>query len=140
MVFSFQGSAQWGQCQVVVTSVLGHLIEIDFEDQYRSWKSCNPDNLFGASIKVVVPEKMETVRQNIVKEGSHADVLYIWTDCDREGEHIGWEIVSAAQQNNTSIVVKRAHFSNLERSHLIQAAQYPQEINMNLANEILMPI
>lgn len=35
----------------------------------------------------------------------------IWTDCDREGEHIGSEIVSVCRRANRNIRVKRAKFS-----------------------------
>lgn len=41
----------------------------------------------------------------------------IWTDCDREGEHIGQEIVDAAKAGNATIQVKRARFSNVERAY-----------------------
>lgn len=41
----------------------------------------------------------------------------IWTDCDREGEHIGQEIVDAAKVGNAAIQVKRARFSNVERAY-----------------------
>lgn len=35
----------------------------------------------------------------------------IWTDCDREGEHIGSEIVAVCRRSNPNIIVKRARFS-----------------------------
>lgn len=35
----------------------------------------------------------------------------IWTDCDREGEHIGSEIVKVCREGNPRIIVKRARFS-----------------------------
>jgi DNA topoisomerase III len=78
---------------------------------------------------------MKGVHENIVKESRVARALFIWTDCDREGEHIGSEIESAARKSNAQIEVKRARFSNLERaycpaydtdiSHIIHAAQHP---------------
>ena len=51
--------------------------------------------------------------------------MYIWTDCDREGEHIGAEAIAIARKANPRIEIKRARFSNLERAHIIQAAQNP---------------
>jgi DNA topoisomerase III len=51
--------------------------------------------------------------------------LFIWTDCDREGEHIGSEIELAAKKGNATIQVKRAKFNNLEQRHIIHAAQHP---------------
>ncbi len=38
-------------------------------------------------------------------------MLMIWTDCDREGEHIGSEIAAICRRVKRNIVVKRARFS-----------------------------
>jgi len=38
-------------------------------------------------------------------------MLMIWTDCDREGEHIGSEIASVCRRAKRNIIVKRARFS-----------------------------
>lgn len=35
----------------------------------------------------------------------------IWTDCDREGEHIGSEVAQVCRKANPRIRVKRAKFS-----------------------------
>ena len=43
-------------------------------------------------------------------------MLFIWTDCDREGENIGAEIRDLAREANPRLQVKRAHFSNVERA------------------------
>ncbi len=42
--------------------------------------------------------------------------MFIWTDGDREGEHIGDEIRRAARKGKPNIEVKRARFSNIERT------------------------
>ena len=55
------------------------------------------------------------IADNIAKQARYAQALFIWTDCDREGEHIGGEVREAAQQGNPRIQVKRAQFSNSER-------------------------
>ena len=49
--------------------------------------------------------------KNLIAEGKDAKVLMIWTDCDREGEHIGAEIVRQVQTVNPNIEIKRARFS-----------------------------
>jgi len=79
---------------------------------------------------------MKGIYDNIVRESRGARGLFIWTDCDREGEHIGSEIERAARKGNAQIQVKRAKFNNLERAyvlglyfvdcrHIIHAAQHP---------------
>lgn len=55
--------------------------------------------------------------KNIEKEARGAKYLYIWTDCDREGEHIGTEIRDIALKVNSRLEVKRAKFSNIERGY-----------------------
>lgn len=49
--YSFPG---WGNCQVVMTSLLGHLTDLDFDDRYRSWKSCPPGQLFDVPIHIKI--------------------------------------------------------------------------------------
>jgi DNA topoisomerase III len=37
---------EWGECDVVFTSVAGHLTEVDFDNQWRKWTQCAPVSLF----------------------------------------------------------------------------------------------
>lgn len=56
------------------------------------------------------------IAKNIEDQAKFARALVIWTDCDREGEHIGSEIQDAAKKSNGRIDVKRARFSHTERA------------------------
>lgn len=56
-------------------------------------------------------------------------MLFIWTDCDREGEYIGTEVRDIALKANPRIMVKRARFSNIERAHILHAAQNPIDLD-----------
>lgn len=40
----------WGNCDVVMTCVSGHLTGQEFDSRYRAWKSCSPSQLFEAEI------------------------------------------------------------------------------------------
>lgn len=62
---------------------------------------------------------MKAVADNIKSQARYARALYIWTDCDREGENIGSEIRSFAMQGKSNIQVKRAKFSNIERVYVL---------------------
>ncbi len=44
--FDFVFGPPWGSCCVTMTSVIGHLTGLDFDQQYRHWKSCRPGQLF----------------------------------------------------------------------------------------------
>lgn len=57
----------------------------------------------------------KAVASNIETQAKGASILFIWTDCDREGEHIGTEIRDIARKANPRIEVYRARFSNIER-------------------------
>ncbi|PPJ59249.1 hypothetical protein CBER1_05328 [Cercospora berteroae] len=135
--FNFPG---WGPCEVTMTSVLGHLMEADFGPQYKSWHSQDPSALFDAPIEIFVADKMKAVARNIGVKARHAHYLYIWTDCDREGEHIGTEIMKCAQETNqrfrTAGRVVRARFSNIERTHVLNAARNPITIDEAQANAV----
>jgi DNA topoisomerase-3 len=61
----------------------------------------------------------KVVAKNIESEARTASILFIWTDCDREGEHIGTEIRDIALKVNPNMQVYRARFSNIERAWVI---------------------
>jgi DNA topoisomerase IA len=58
----------------------------------------------------------KAVASNIEAQAKYASILFIWTDCDREGEHIGTEIRDIALRANPNMQVWRARFSNIERA------------------------
>ena len=93
--------------QFTVTSVTGHLIEHDFEETYSNWRSCDPFLLFDAPVVAKVKKGSETIARNLREEAKKAQVLMIWTDCDREGENIGAEVAGVCKKAKAKI--GRAH-------------------------------
>ncbi|GAB7357976.1 hypothetical protein MBLNU230_g0143t1 [Neophaeotheca triangularis] len=130
----------WGQCDVTMTSVSGHLLGQDFASQYRGWRSCDPSVLFEATIVPTLDESRKPIAKNIEQQARHAQILYIWTDCDREGEHIGTEIREVASKVNPRLrqagKTVRARFSNIERAHIVNAARYPVPLDEAQANAV----
>lgn len=57
----------------------------------------------------------------------------IWTDCDREGEHIGSEIASVCKEVKRSVIIKRARFSAIIASQIHAAAQNPVDLDYRAA-------
>ena len=49
-LFDFNFGSSWGSCAVTMTSVIGHLTNLDFERQMKSWLSCPPGQLFDAQV------------------------------------------------------------------------------------------
>lgn len=123
-----------------MTSVLGHLLSHEFEPRYKDWTSCDPSALFDARIEASVADTNASIADNIKRHAHWADLLYIWTDCDREGEYIGTEIRSVAVQSNQALGragrTVRARFSNIEKAHIIHAAQHPGHLDEAQADAV----
>lgn len=119
-----------------MTSVIGHLHGLAFPSRYKAWRSCDPGSLFDAPVEDVVDEDKKAIADNIAQQARYSRALYIWTDCDREGEHIGSEVRQAAWKGNNAIEVKRAQFSNTERAHIIRAAQNPTNLDDRQVNAV----
>ncbi|KFY46894.1 hypothetical protein V495_02200 [Pseudogymnoascus sp. VKM F-4514 (FW-929)] len=127
--FTFNFGPPWGTCNVTMTSVLGHLTEVDFGPEFKDWRYPPPYKLFDGRVHVKVHNDKTVIAKNIETQARNARVLFIWTDCDREGEHIGNEVREQAVKGNSSIEVKRAKFSNIERAHVINAAKHPIDLD-----------
>jgi DNA topoisomerase-3 len=96
---------------MVMTSVLGHISTLDFGAEYSNWQEVSLETLFRAPLISVLGKDMSGVAENLRKEAKRADWLVIWTDCDREGEYIGWEVSEICCQSNRRLKVFRARYS-----------------------------
>lgn len=77
----------------LVTSVAGHLMELEFAPPYSSWQSCLPSALFDAPIMRSVPAENEAIAAQLRGRARTAQALVLWLDCDREGEAIAYEVI-----------------------------------------------
>ncbi|XP_019659228.2 DNA topoisomerase 3-alpha isoform X1 [Ailuropoda melanoleuca] len=98
---------------MIMTSVSGHLLAHDFQMQFRKWHSCNPLVLFEAEIEKYCPENFVDIKKTLERETRQCQALVIWTDCDREGENIGFEIIHVCRAVKPSLPVLRARFSEI---------------------------
>ncbi|KAJ6785732.1 hypothetical protein PWT90_07106 [Aphanocladium album] len=120
--FDFDFGSPYGRCSVTMTCVSGHLSNLEFTAEHKNWSFPPPESLFNAPVVSSINDDKKSIAQNLADQAKYARMLVIWTDCDREGEHIGQEIVDAAKKGNAQIQVKRARFSNVERAHVLSAA------------------
>ncbi|KAF2101899.1 DNA topoisomerase 3-beta [Rhizodiscina lignyota] len=134
--FTYDFGLPWGQSEVIFTSVRGHVHEHDFDPRYRSWQSCNPQSLFEAPIITSVAKDKKVIAENISTKARYCNALFIWTDCDREGEHIGAEVRDIALRSNPRIEVKRAKFHAYTRQLIVQAARNPIALNEHEADAV----
>jgi DNA topoisomerase-3 len=96
---------------LTVTAVSGHITSYDFYESHRKWTSCEPFSLFDAPVEVQIASDKKSIEQNLLTQARRSDMLLIWTDCDREGEHIGMEIAKVCRKAKPNIHIKRARFS-----------------------------
>ena len=129
-------------------------MDYDFNPMYSKWTSCDPFVLFDAPIESKVKQDAKTIADNLQKEARGAQMLMIWTDCDREGENIGAEIARLCRRGNANIQVRRARFSAiiaqyvnaslnfifipqpLRGRQIHNAAQHPVQLDMAQSNAV----
>jgi DNA topoisomerase-1 len=118
-VGSFLGSgytviASRGHVRDLLATQLSVDVERDFEPRYR-----------------VLNDKRETVRE-IKQAVDHADMVYLATDPDREGEAIAWHLMAAADMDPQR--VRRVVFHEITDAAVTHAFEQPRDINMGLVN------
>lgn len=135
-IFEFSYSIGGQPCLMLMTSVTGHLMEMDFEDQYRKWHSCDPAVLYQAPIRKRVPEDKLALQRTLQEEARRCQRLVLWLDCDREGENIAYEVVEVCQGSNPRLDIWRAHFSALIERDIHHAAQHLGRPNKMFADAV----
>jgi 5S rRNA maturation endonuclease (ribonuclease M5) len=117
-----------------MTAVAGHLTQTDFEEAYSQWTSCDPFVLFDAPVRTFVQSNHKDIETNLQTEARRSDMLMIWTDCDREGEHIGKEIATVCRRAKPNIIVKRARFSAIIAPYVSTRLLGASELTSSKAN------
>ncbi|MCW1292762.1 MAG: DNA topoisomerase I [Candidatus Parvarchaeota archaeon] len=118
--------------EAIVFPLKGHIVDVDFGDNFKNWDEETIKNLYKAEI--VYYEKEKEIINKLREIGKNADLLIIATDYDSEGESIGLEAAQIVKAVNPQIKVKRALFSALTKKELNEAFSNLTEINENLAN------
>ncbi len=97
-----------------------------------------PKKSFGVEIdkdfkpKYVVPRDKKPIVDEIKKKYKEADIVYIATDEDREGEAIGWHIVNAAKMDESK--VKRIVFHEITKSAITKSIDSWRSINTDMVS------
>ncbi|GAB0095931.1 DNA topoisomerase [Sergentomyia squamirostris] len=120
-IYEFNAAVNGRDVQMVMTSVSGHLLNYEFSGAYRNWRSCNPVQLFDATVMKCCPEDSVKIRKTLEREIRGCSALIIWTDCDREGENIGIEIIDVCRNVKNNLTVYRAKFSEITAASVRRA-------------------
>ncbi|KAJ0778946.1 putative DNA topoisomerase [Helianthus annuus] len=116
--------------QMVVTSVKGHLKDMTFLSNVRSFKSYELIELFDVNVDKV--PKLESQKSTIGHLRRVVEVckrLYLLLYCDLEGESIAKEVVEVCQEVNSDLLIRRARFSSLHKSDIKAAFRDAGQIN-----------
>ena len=106
-----------------MTSVSGHLLNLEFLSSYRNWNNVDPQSLFDATVRKSCSENMAPIKRTLEREVRSCQGLIIQTDCDREGENIGFEIIDVCRAIKPNITVYRAIFSEITAAAVKRALQ-----------------
>ncbi|XP_017015813.2 DNA topoisomerase 3-alpha [Drosophila takahashii] len=122
-VFDFEAPVRGQNAKMVMTSVSGHLMQLEFQVSYRNWRVVDPRSLFDAPIKKSVGPDYEPIKRTLEREVRGCQGLIVWTDCDREGENIGYEIINVCRAIKPNLTVYRATFSEITTIAVRRALQ-----------------
>src|SRR5918912_221252 len=123
----------WKGEESVSVGLKGHVLTLEYPEEYSNWQKVEPSSLIDAEIRKSVSEKgvAEAVRSLAKKAGR----VVIATDFDREGELIGVDALSLAFDANPKLMdhVERARFSALTKGEVTRAFDNLVEVSEELA-------
>ncbi|KAK3419318.1 hypothetical protein EUGRSUZ_H05141 [Eucalyptus grandis] len=135
-IFEFDYGIRGQRCRMLVTSVTGHLMELEFEDRFRKWHSCDPADLYAAPVRKSVPQDKLDIKRTLEEEARRCQWLVLWLDCDREGENIAFEVIDTCTAANCNLTIKRARFSALIEREIHDSVQNLVEPNRWFADAV----
>ncbi|XP_064405762.1 DNA topoisomerase 3-alpha-like isoform X2 [Halichondria panicea] len=107
---------------MVMTSVSGHLLSLDFNLAYKNWNNCTPGTLFTADVQRFCPDNFIPIKKTLEREVRGCQHLVLWTDGDREGEGIAAEIVEVVTNvKSRGLQIHRARFSEITHQSIMRA-------------------
>ena len=113
-----------------VISSYGHVRAIPSETG-----AVQPEKDFKIKYKLISKSKdrIEVLSENFRK----AEVVFLATDPDREGEAIAWHILQVMKDKKvlkSDLPIKRVVFHEITKNAVLKAVQNPQELNENLVH------
>ena len=109
-----------------IEASMGHLIDLP-----KSQIGVDIDNDF--NIKYITIRGKGQILNKLKTKAKQADVVYLATDPDREGETISWHLKNAFNLPDNK-EVHRISFNEITKNAVTNAINSPREIDMNLVN------
>ena len=120
---------RWGGKRCIGLS--GHVVGVDFPEEYSDWRDVEPVELIDADIeKTATQESIVAAMRRLARD---ADRVTIATDYDREGELIGKEAYELVREVNEEVPIDRVRFSSITDNEVQQAFEDREELDFDLA-------
>jgi DNA topoisomerase-1 len=113
-----------------VVGLRGHIVELDYPDEFNDWEATPPKKLVAVEPKKSVDPSARKIMNALEDLARGSDEIVIATDYDREGELIG---VEALEQVKAEATVRRAKFSALTKGEIERAFANLAEVDYKLA-------
>ncbi|MFB6300053.1 MAG: DNA topoisomerase I [Halobacteriales archaeon] len=120
---------KWGGKRVIGLS--GHVVGVDFTEEYTDWTDVEPADLIDA--EVVKRPTQESIVNALQALAEDADRVTIATDYDREGELIGKEAYELVRGVNQDVPIDRVRFSSITENEVTEAFENPDSLDFDLA-------
>ncbi|MFH0714526.1 MAG: DNA topoisomerase I [Candidatus Diapherotrites archaeon] len=117
---------------VVVVPLKGHIEDVDFGKEFKSWIGPDLRDLVKAEVEYQSTEP--SITDLLKKLGEDADKIIVATDDDKEGESIGVEALRYLRQGNPKAKEERARFSAIAPKDLEKAFSNLEKVNYALAD------
>lgn len=76
------------------------------------------------------------LQKTLEREIRSCQGLIIWTDCDREGENIGFEIIKVCTDIKPQLRIYRAKFSEITGASVFRALNTLGQPNKNISDAV----
>jgi len=108
-----------------VTSSFGHIADLPSKEL-----GVDVDGDF--TPKYIVPSDKKSLVRELKAAAKKADMVWLASDEDREGEAIAWHLAENLNLNDSN--TKRIVFHEITKSAILKAIENPRKINYNLVN------
>lgn len=113
-----------------VMASFGHIRDLPSKDG-----SVLPEQDFAMTYEI--SDKSTKHVKTIADAAKTADIIYLATDPDREGEAISWHVVEALKERKAlkkDTKIKRIVFNEITKKAVLHAIENPRDIDMDLVN------
>ncbi|WP_424359586.1 DNA topoisomerase I [Methanocella sp. MCL-LM] len=126
-----EGVSVYSSGDTSIVGLSGHIVNIDFPEQYNNWSVTAPKDLIRAETEMkYTHKKIATALKKLSKEATSVTIA---TDFDREGELIGVEAYRIISDYKPDMKFDRAKFSAITKPEIDRAFSNRVPLDFNLA-------